>query len=171
MWILLWAWPHVMVVPTYPVSGSVLHVEHYCAGGGAAVTDEMEEAAHHETPMSGFTLAFSPGDTISDAARTATTDSNGRFRVQLPAGRWCVFAAARAPKPGERASVAAVLGGSAVAPAPGSDVDAGCLEAQRWRCDETIDVDSRPLKDVSVQFWAECPQPFNKPCYVGPQPP
>jgi hypothetical protein len=103
-------------------------------------------------PAPGATLAITVGDTYRGSAPVVsmTTDANGMFATQLPAGRYCITLPGRGPKPAH----------------VGPHYDLACLVTQWQRCDAVVDVPvSAP---VAIDHREPC-QGLS--CYHGPPPP
>jgi hypothetical protein len=156
--------------PTVSVRGLARHHHRYCAGGGAAVTDEDLRRVLPPRPLAGVELAASPGTEIppGEPAARAKTDADGRFELRLRPGTWCLYLASRALPPRiER-------GPPATEPTPTApvvdSVDQKCLEAERRQCNEVVEVGKDGVA-VELGTWERCSEPFNQPCWVGPQPP
>jgi hypothetical protein len=155
--------------PTVLVRGVARRHHHYCAGGGAAVTERDLRSVPPPQPLAGVEIAAGPGKIIpgGEPAARATTDASGQFELRLRPGVWCLYLASREQPPPREAK-------------PGEDapqrstvvdfVDQDCLEAERRRCDEVVEV-GKGGATVELETWERCPQPFNQPCWVGPMPP
>jgi hypothetical protein len=133
--------------------------------GGVRVTEEMIARLPPPQPIAGREFLVVAGDRISAARPAArfTTRPDGTFVTRLPPGTWCFFEAARRPGK-DRAEPAAP------ATPPSADVEAGCLENEKLRCDLVLPVRS-DIKTVEISFTQRCPQPWAQPCYRGPMPP
>jgi hypothetical protein len=157
--------------PSVRVRGVARHHHRYCAGGGAAVTEEDLRRVPPPVPLAGVEIAASPGTEIpgGEPAARAKTDTEGRFELRLRPGTWCLYLASREVPLAVRGE------GDAPAPVAVSDgvvnfVDQRCLEAERRRCDEVVEVGKKGAL-VELGTWESCPEQFNQPCWVGPQPP
>lgn len=130
-------------------------------------------------PLAGVEIVASPGTEIpgGEPVARATTDTEGRFELRLRPGTWCLYLASRELPPRREDGPLAVPRGRADASprVAGSEgvvdfVDQRCLEAENRRCDGVVEVGKKgPM--VELGTWESCPQPFNQPCWVGPQPP
>ena len=79
-----------------------------------------------------------------------TTDADGMFNGQLPAGRYCLTLPGRGPRPTKAAPY----------------TDLACLVSRWQRCDAMVDV---PVTDiVAIDHVEPCPGMV---CYNGPPPP
>jgi hypothetical protein len=132
-------------------------------------------------PLTGVEIVASPGDEIpgGEPVARATTDADGRFELRLRPGTWCLYLASRelpAPREdGPRAVLPPRGENDAALPVAGPEgvvdfIDQRCLAAEMRRCDEVVEVGKEGAM-VELGTWERCPQPFNQPCWVGPQPP
>jgi hypothetical protein len=161
--------------PAVRVRGVARHHHRYC-GGGAAVTEEDLRRVPPPVPLAGIEIAASPGTEIpgDEPVARAKTDTEGRFELRLRPGTWCLYLASREVQPRRDAGPPAG-GEDAPRPLGGSEgvvdfVDQRCLEAEKRRCDEVVEVGKEGAL-VELGTWESCPEQFNQPCWVGPQPP
>jgi len=153
------------------VSGTVFFVHHYCATGGAAVTDQMWQEASGKEPRAASYRVVA-GGRISGEPPLASfaSGADGHFELRLPAGTYCAYAADRQVPPPRQDR------GAGARPPPSSELtnsnmDAQCLEAEARRCDAIFEVGEAESIHSDIEVMASCPEPFNQPCYRGPMPP
>jgi hypothetical protein len=146
---------------TKRVAGKAVLVSSVC-GGGAAIPDDAVARLPPPQPIGGRDFLVVAGERISAAQPAArfTTRADGTFVTRLAPGTWCFFDAARK------------LDEDRAAPPAGapSNTDAGCLAAERRRCDLVLAVQS-DVTHADITFTARCSEPWNQPCYRGPMPP
>jgi hypothetical protein len=146
---------------TRRVAGKVEMTSSVC-GGGAAIRREQIEALPPPAPIAGREFLVVAGGRITGARPAArfTSRADGTFTTRLPPGTWCFFDASRRITEDRNAPVAA----------PSANLESGCLEAERRRCDLVLPVKS-DIKDVRITFTQRCSEPWAQPCYHGPMPP
>jgi hypothetical protein len=140
-------------------------------GGGAAIRREDVERLPPPQPIGGREFLVVAGEQISAARPAArfTTRADGTFVTRLPSGTWCFFDAARRPSAADGSAPTAPARAQPVT-APAPQTDAGCLAAERHRCDLVLAVRSH-VSRAEIIFTARCPEVWNQPCYRGPMPP
>jgi hypothetical protein len=147
---------------TFAVTGHILIQGSYC--GGAAPSKEMEEEARRPKPYAKQPLLIREGK--ANALGTAmvtrtTTDANGDFKVDLPAGSYCLVLAEK-----ERTRDAGFYNLTYM------QVDKPC--DTRWlnTCDITFTVADRPVSGLRLTLQKKCFIESLSPCitYTGPKP-
>jgi len=152
------------------VAGKVILSVSIC-GGGAAITREQLARLPPPQPIAGKELLVVAGDQVnaSRPAARIVTRADGTFVTHLPPGKWCFFDAARRPSEPRDRSVEAP-GRPRPVEVTSAGIDAGCLDAERRRCDLVLAVRADVSK-AEITFIQPCPQEWNQPCYRGPMPP
>jgi hypothetical protein len=146
---------------TKRVAGKAVLVSSVC-GGGAAISREQLERLPPPQPVGGKEFLVVAGEQISASRPAArfTTRADGSFVTRLPPGKWCFFEAGRRPRDDHAQPIAPA--------AP--NIDAGCLAAEKRRCDLVLAVKS-DVATAEITFTQRCSEPWNQPCYRGPMPP
>ena len=156
------------------VTGTVeraMHAQGPCGGGAAISNERMQEwaAKTRRFPLAKTTFTVFAGDKrAGKPVMRFKTDRAGRFEVRLPEGVFCVMA-------GEPAEVAPEVSKEPQTPpaATSGNVDQQCLRDRALACDVRLYVRSDNPRDVKLTLdtFAQCPEPWAQPCYRGPMPP
>jgi hypothetical protein len=149
--------------PKHKVTGQVLHTRAYC--GGAAPSEEMMERYRTPLPLPGLTLYLRSGRTnITTRAilDSTTTDAEGRFTFNLPAGEYCIITKARIKPPSPADYDRSMY-----------EIVDDCVEELIVVCDATFSVADQDVEGLGLQLHKECFKEDFNPCvrYIGPMPP
>ncbi len=145
------------------ISGTVVQTSDYC--GGFAPTEEMLESLRKEKPLPAKELFVRSGTANKYSGRVLqrfVSDAEGRFKISLPPGAYCVVEASKK----DELKVPATTKGSPPA-AQVSSADGDCLERWYRTCDTTLKIGKQNLKGVVIKFHHTC----NPPCVTGGPPP
>jgi hypothetical protein len=152
------------------VAGKVTMSQSICRGG-VAITQQDVDALPPPAPIPGKEFLVVAGSEISGRKPAArfVTRNDGTFVTRLPPGQWCFFEAGRKPEP-EPPGQPAEPPRAHPLKAAGPNIDKGCLESERRRCDLVLAVKS-DVKQADIRFTQRCPDVWAQPCYRGPMPP
>jgi hypothetical protein len=144
------------------ISGTVVQTSDYC--GGIAPPEEMRESLRKEKPYPRKEL-FVRGGTINKYSQPVlerfVSDEEGRFKISLPPGVYCVIEATKK----DELKLPATTKGNRPAD-QSSTTDKDCLEKWYHTCDNTLKIGKQNLKGVVIKFHHTC----NPPCVTGGPP-
>lgn len=144
------------------ISGTVVQTSDYC--GGIAPPEEMRESLRKEKPYPRKEL-FVRGGTINKYSHSVlkrfVSDAEGRFKISLPPGVYCVIEASKK----DELKLPATTKGNPPAD-QSSAADGDCLEKWYRTCDKTLKISKQNLKGVVIKFHHTC----NPPCVTGGPP-
>lgn len=142
----------------FHVNGMILLVSEYC--GGAAPTPELQQREHTPYAQPKTTLYLRDGNANYNnkpILDSITSDSTGKFSINLPAGTYCVVEKYKTNKftyPNDKIA----------------DWDTACYRKSFERCDFVLDV-ARDMDSVKIVLAHNCV--WKNPCvknYHGPRP-
>lgn len=147
----------------YTVSGNVMLTRSYC--GGAAPSQEMLDNLRIPIPFEGLKVHARQGtanDLKKPLLRTTTTDANGNYSFQLPAGEYCIIYDERAKLPDTKNFEASHL-----------IYDQECFVEWVKACDATVKVTDANVSAPSFTLRQPCMKSYYSNCirYQGPYPP
>jgi len=144
------------------ISGTVVQTSDYC--GGIAPPEELRESLRKEKPYPRKEL-FVRGETVNKYSHPVlerfVSDEEGRFKISLPPGNYCVVEASKR----DDLKLPATTKGNAPAD-QSSAADRDCLEKWYRTCDKTLKIGKQNLKGVVIKFHHTC----NPPCVTGGPP-
>jgi len=151
----------------YPVSGIITATSSYC--GGARPSGEILSQLATLRPQSNKKIYLKKGEINSFDSKVfmeLTTDTAGKFRAKLPAGKYLIVDEEKK----DLSYYNKLLKEYKTATQSFEAVDTICLKEWYLKPDFTFEVKSDEVKNISVNYRKEC---FNLPCtqFRGPYPP
>lgn len=147
----------------YAVSGRVEIRSSYC--GGARPSQEMLDEYAIPKPAKDFVLVIRSGE-VNDfgvpIAKTVTTDEEGHYSTELPAGTYCLALVEKAQQPDYSKLDSKTY-----------QVNEPCSKEWLNKCELTFQVEEGPVTGLHLLLRKRCFQANFNPCiaYNGPLPP